>query len=223
MNTISLRVIAAASGIAGGAAYAFLGMAWAMTHGSLGYNQERLWLGIDNLTYSRWNVFHCICFLVLLLALRPAARFSRPSARRGYYAAAGALAAQLVSQVLQYHVVNTLVDWRSLPVTLGYLMFWVSWLVFGVSMIVCGAAWREQPAALRIAVAATGLLAIATFAAETFVFALHSDGSPAWDVFLGVMKLPFALGWIALSIAALGLRLSPLPIRMNETGKTKVW
>jgi len=211
MGKISFRGIAAAAGVGGAAAYAFLGMAWAMTHGSLGYNQERLWLGIDNLTYSRWNVSYSVCFLVLLLALRPAARFAAPLARRGYYAAAGALAAQLVSQILQYHVVNTLEDWTSLPVTLGYMMFWVSWLVFGMSMIVFGAAWREQPAGLRSAAASVGLLTIATFVFETFIFGHFSDGSRLWDIVLGAMKLPFALGWIVLAYATLALRVRSLP------------
>jgi hypothetical protein len=183
--------------IIGGISFAFLGVAWAITHGSTGINRKGSWLGIDNLTFSQMNLVYSLCFIAAMWGLSQVIQAKTKLAIVSYRIALVSLVFQMISQILQYYIVSPIRDVESTVVTLGFLMYWLSWTIFSISMMVLGLALRENTILINILLFLIGLLTIVTFFAEGFWIGEIKDDDQR-DIILGILKLPLSLCWILL-------------------------
>jgi hypothetical protein len=196
---IRIGKVSSLASILGGVVFAFLGVAWAITHGSTSINQNEIWLGIGNLAYSQMNVVYSLCFIVAVWGFGRVARLNTKWAKPSYQTALICLSLHFISQILQYYIVNPLVDWESLVVTLGFLVYWVSWTLFGFSMMILGLSLQEYGRGSQILIFLLGLLTILTFFTQGFWLGAIRDESTR-DIVLGVLKIPLSLCWVALGI-----------------------
>ncbi|MDQ6422008.1 hypothetical protein RB620_21495 [Paenibacillus sp. LHD-117] len=203
MRGIRLQFISGGSSILGGIAFAFLGAAWAITHGSTAINRQAYWLGLGNLQFSQLNIVYSVLFIIGLSAFWKMTVKENKWAITGYRIAFVCLCLELVSQILQYHIVSPIRDVEATVVTIGFLIFWLSWLLFSLGMVILGLSMRLHSKFYRISFVLIGVFQLAAFCTEFFLISLLYDstsvwGVSVWDVILGSVKVPFSLVWMIL-------------------------
>ncbi len=203
MSEVRLRQFSGIASIFGGLLIGFLGVAWAITHGSTEINRKGVWLGIDNLTVSQMNIIYSVMIIIAILGIRHVAASANKKGKTGYSIAVIGLILQAISQILQNHILNPLLYWESTIITVGFLLFKVSWLLFVIGMISLGTTIRTKDLFMNALIIAFGLMMVFSFAIEFIVLPALGNGTRMWDIVLALKNVPFALCWIILGVKLL--------------------
>jgi|GEM_PF-5112703 len=190
--------------IGAGLLYILSGFAWALTHGTTGFNLQRSFLGVDHLTWVRVGSLYYPLMWVAVAGLQGmyGTTLSRP-ARLGLTLLQVSLAMHVLSQLAMKWLIDPLTEYDDALGILGWITYLVATLLFTLGALLAGVSDWEAPMPLQahLSLLVMGLVLIPSLAAHGL---FTSNGLPQ-QLGMAALSIPFGLLWIWLGLGLAGV------------------